>query len=90
MTAIVCAFCACTVCTKGTGICADGRPVSVGAIAAPRHIPFGTRVHVEGVGIFTVRDRMSRRFPNHFDIYMPRHRDAKRFGVRKLTIQILP
>ena len=87
--AIVTAFCHCILCTPGTGLAADGRPVAVGAIAAPRSVPFGTRVRVEGVGVFVVRDRMSRRFPDRWDVYFKRHADAKRFGVRKLNITIL-
>ena len=91
MTAIVCAYCACRLCCgpQAAGLAADGRPVAVGAIAAPRWVPFGTRVRVEGVGVFVVRDRMSRRFPARWDIYMPRHRDAKQWGVKKLNITIL-
>lgn len=91
MTAIVCAYCACRLCCgpKAAGICADGRPVAVGAIAAPRWVPFGTVVHVHGVGVFTVRDRMSKRFPLRWDIYTQSHKDAKKFGVRRLEITFI-
>lgn len=90
MTALITAYCACRLCCgpSAAGLCADGRPVAPGAIGAPRAIPFGTVVHVEGLGRFVVRDRTARRFDGRWDIYLPRHHDAVRFGVQRRRVWV--
>jgi hypothetical protein len=57
----VSAYCHCRVCTRrGDGITASGVRVREGTtIAAPRSIPFGTRIHIPGAGWRTVQDRLS-------------------------------
>jgi 3D (Asp-Asp-Asp) domain-containing protein len=70
------------------GIAADGKPVTVGSIAAPRSVKFGTRVRVGDLGVFVVRDVCG--YPGRWDIFFPRHEDAKKFGNRTLDITILP
>jgi 3D (Asp-Asp-Asp) domain-containing protein len=57
----VSAYCHCRVCThRGDGITASGVRVREGiTIAAPRSIPFGTRIWVPGAGWRTVQDRLS-------------------------------
>jgi hypothetical protein len=56
----VTAYCHCRVCThRGDGITASGIRVREGiTIAAPRSIPFGTRIWVPGAGWRTVQDRL--------------------------------
>ena len=89
--ATVTAYCACVLCCGPTaaGLSAEGRPVTVGTIAAPRSVPFGTRVRVGNLGVFVVRDRMARRFPDRWDIFFPRHEDAKKFGKKTLDVTVL-
>lgn len=36
---------------------ADGTPVYPGMLAAPPEIPFGTKIHIPGIGIGTIHDR---------------------------------
>lgn len=36
---------------------ADGTPVYAGMVAAPKDVPFGTRIDIPGVGVMTVHDR---------------------------------
>ena len=82
-------YCACPKCCgKGAkGITAAGtRPMQGRTVAAPRNVPLGTKVLIDGKP-FTVEDRTARRFDGRWDIYFERHQDAKNFGKRKLKVQ---
>lgn len=57
-------------------------------VAAPRSVPLGTRVWIEGVGQRVVQDRMHRRFPDRWDIYLPSRREALQFGRRTLRVRV--
>jgi 3D (Asp-Asp-Asp) domain-containing protein len=46
-------------------------------------------VHIEGVGRRIVQDRLAPERDNSFDVFMPRHADAKKFGKRKLKVRII-
>lgn len=92
LTAIVTYYCACTACCgpNAKGITASGARVQEGVtIAAPRWVPFGTRVYVDGVGYRTVQDRMSRKYPDRWDVYIADHKAALKAGIGKKQIQIL-
>jgi 3D (Asp-Asp-Asp) domain-containing protein len=86
----VSAYCHCRVCThRGDGITASGVRVREGiTIAAPRSIPFGTRIHIPGAGWRTVQDRLSRRYDHRLDIYFTSHRAALQWGIQHLTCTI--
>ena len=88
--ALVTAYCACTTCCGSTakGLTAAGTRIAPGTIAAPRNIPLRTRVTVTGLGSFVVLDRTARRFDGRWDIYIPSHKDAKKFGKRYLNITL--
>ena len=90
-TATVTAYCACTICCgkNAKGITAAGtRPLQGRTIAAPRSVPLGAKVRVQGLpGVFTVEDRTARRFDGRWDVYFERHQDAKNFGKRKLDVR---
>lgn len=89
------AYCACSKCCgKTDGIMASGKKVYPGAIAC-NWLPFGTKVKIEGIGIFTVEDRGAKSLfgtktnhIKHIDIYMPTHREALKFGVRWLKVEV--
>jgi 3D (Asp-Asp-Asp) domain-containing protein len=80
----VSAYCHCRVCThRGDGITASGVRVREGiTIAAPRSIPFGTRIHIPGAGWRTVQDRLSRRYDHRLDLYFTSHRAALQWGIQ--------
>lgn len=83
------AYCNCKKCTGwGKGITASGVKTSRGVVAAPRHIPFGTVIRLEGLGDFTVQDRGGaikvRDGAICIDIWMPSHQEALKFGRKKL------
>lgn len=72
-------------------IMANGKRVYDGAVAA-NFLPFGTKVRfpeLYGDKVFTVEDRMHRRFDNRMDIWMETRGEAITFGIRKVTVEIL-
>lgn len=79
-------------------ITANGEHVYWGGVAANiidangRNIPFGTRIMIPklfGDQIFTVNDRMNRRYKNNVDLWFSDITDAREFGRRTIEIVIL-
>lgn len=87
-TVTVTAYCACVKCCgpDAAGITASGKRAKVGMVAASRSIPFGTRLHISGLGWYTVQDRLSGRYDNRVDVYTSSHAEAQRFGKRSLKV----
>lgn len=82
------AYCSCKYCTGwGKNITASGVTPSRGTIAAPRNIPFGTVIKLDGLGEFTVQDRGGGiKLKNGvvlIDVWMPSHQEALQFGRKK-------
>lgn len=82
------AYCWCAPCCGK-----QGQPTSAGVnpkvgitIAAPRNIPLGTRVYVEGVGERTVQDRTARKYNGRWDLFVGTHKEAKKHGIKKVKI----
>ncbi len=72
-------------------ITANGMHVYDGLIAA-NFLKFGTKVVFPdhfGDKVFTVNDRMNRRYTERVDIWFPERQQAIQWGVRKVRIQIL-
>lgn len=72
-------------------IAASGRHVYDGMIAA-NFLPFGTKVRIPelfGEKVFTVHDRMNRRYTERVDIWFAERQDALNFGIRTAEIIIL-
>lgn len=70
---------------------ANGTTVHDGVIAA-NWLKFGTRVRIPamfGDKVFIVADRMNPRFDDRMDIWMSSISNARVFGVRHLTIEVL-
>jgi 3D (Asp-Asp-Asp) domain-containing protein len=106
--ATITAYCACTTCCgpDARGITASGkRPLQGLTIAAPRAVPFGTKVFIAqdvlrsrglatptGWNGFVVQDRLSKRYDSRFDVYFTRHADARKFGIKtnQQVIVVLP
>ena len=79
-------------------ITANGEHVYWGGVAANiidangRNIPFGTKIMIPklfGDQIFTVNDRMNRRYQNNLDVWFPNTADAREFGRKTITIVIV-
>ena len=67
---------------------ANGKKVHSGAIAN-NCLAFGTAVEVYGMGIFTVEDRMNKRYDcSHFDIWMDSTAKALKHGRKTITYSV--
>jgi len=78
-------------CSGDPFITASGTRVRDGIIAA-NFLPIGTKVRFPekfGNKIFTVEDRMSQRYWYHADIWMETREQAKEWGVKYITVEIL-
>jgi len=93
----VTSYCACKKCCgpNAQGITASGKKVAEGMVAC-NWLPFGTKVKVEGLGVFTVQDRGAKsqfgsktNHIKHIDVYLPSHQKALQFGVKYLEVEIL-
>ncbi len=70
---------------------ANGTHVRDGVVAT-NILPFGTKVEIPslfGDKIFTVEDRMAKRYQNTIDIWMPSKGKALRFGVNYANVLIV-
>jgi 3D (Asp-Asp-Asp) domain-containing protein len=71
---------------------ADGSRVRDGIVAA-NFLKIGTRFRIPqyfGNKVFEVHDRMNARYGYRIDIWMTQKADARAWGVRNVTIEILP
>ena len=76
------------------GRTASGATSHVGTVAAdPAVLPLGSRIHVTGAGgysgEYTVEDTGALVKGRHIDIYMPTEAEAKKFGKRRVSVQVL-
>lgn len=85
---IVTAYCHCALCcgVANQPTASGLYPVPGITVATARSIPFGTRVHIAGIGWRKVQDRTAKRFDGRIDIFMSSHAEAKRFGKKNLEI----
>ena len=70
---------------------ASGERVRDGIIAG-NFLPFGAKVRFpeySGDKIYTVQDRMSSRYWQRADIWFPSYWEARQFGVKNLTMEVL-
>ena len=94
---LVTAYCPCPKCCgpNARGITASGRPVTANGgkfCAAPRSIPFGTRLIVPGYNDdqpIPVYDRGGAIKGNHLDVFFPTHQEAREWGVHWIAVTIL-
>ena len=74
---------------KTVGVTATGTKARRGTIAADTsRYPFGTRMKVPGYGKGTVEDVGSAIKGEHIDLFFKDHKDAERWGVRKLKVTV--
>jgi len=67
------------------GIMASGLEVYDGAIACPRNIPLKTKIEILNK-TYTCEDRLNKRFPYRYDIWMEDCSDAIIWGKQELSI----
>lgn len=71
-------------------ITALGTKTRKGVIAS-NFLPFGTKIKMPelfGDTVFTVEDRMNRRFQDRLDVWFPTKEEAKRFGLQFTEVEI--
>jgi 3D (Asp-Asp-Asp) domain-containing protein len=79
-------YCPCMKCCgKTDGITASGVKATANhTIAAPRTYPFGTRINLNGYGVFVVEDRGGAIQGNRLDRFFNTHQEALNWGVRNV------
>jgi len=91
------AYCACKKCCgpKAKGITASNKKIKIGMVAC-NWLKFGTKVNIKGIGIFTVEDHGAKSLfgdknnhIKHLDIYVPKHVNAEKFGVKWKEVEII-
>lgn len=77
-------------CGKSDGITASGIKVEAKrTLACPPEYPFGARIEIEGMGVYTCEDRGGAIKGNHFDIYMETKAEAFAFGRQNLLAHVV-
>lgn len=89
----VTAYCACEKCcgkwSKYQKTASGATPKEGVTCAAPRRLPFGTVLQIQGVGRRVVQDRLAPRFDHRIDVFFQSHQKALEFGRRKLEVIIV-
>lgn len=75
-------------CPTGNRNAAGLWPQSGDVATLDRSVPFGARLHIEGIGWFVVHDRIG--YGSDVDIYMPSCADAVQFGRQHRRVVIEP
>jgi len=78
-------------CGKSDVITADGTytPGFKGVlVSAPRDIPFGTKLWVEGVGLVEVHDRGGAIKGRRLELFFQKYHDALQWGVQKRQVWV--
>jgi 3D (Asp-Asp-Asp) domain-containing protein len=74
---------------KKIGVTASGTRARRGTIAAdPKLYPLGTHLFVPGYGVGTVEDVGGAIKGRHIDVWFPTHAEARRWGVRRLKVEV--
>ncbi|NCU42705.1 MAG: hypothetical protein EOM19_08455 [Candidatus Moranbacteria bacterium] len=77
-------------CGKSDGITASGIKVQAKrTLACPPTYPFGVKMYIEGMGVYTCEDRGGAIKGNKFDIYMETKKEAFAFGRRNLMAYVI-
>lgn len=76
---------------KRIGYTSRGSRADIGTIAAdPRAIPYGTRLEVPGYGFGIIEDTGGALKGNHVDIFFHSHREAMKWGVKRILVNVWP
>ena len=74
-------------CGKTDGITASGTKATEGRTIAADHLPFGTKVEIDG-RLYTVEDRFGGGYSNKIDIFFNNYSDAINFGRQQKVVRI--
>lgn len=77
-------------CDNNLGITSSGIKVAEKrTLACPPEYPFGVKIEIEGMGVYTCEDRGGAIKGNHFDIYMLTKKEAFAFGRQNLNAKVV-
>lgn len=77
-------------CGKSDGITSSGvKAQAKRTIACPAEFPFGAKISIEGMGVYSCEDRGGAIKGNKIDIYMESKGEAFAFGRRMLKAQVV-
>lgn len=77
-------------CGKSDGITASGTKVAENrTLACPPQYAFGTKVAIDGMGVYVCEDRGGAIKGNRFDIYVPTKSEAFAFGRQHLSATVI-
>lgn len=84
-------YCACSKCCgKATGRTASGTIATQGrTIAMPSNYSFGTKIEIQGMGVYVVEDRGGAIKSNKVDIFFNSHSEALKFGRKKVYLRVV-
>lgn len=74
-------------CGKTDGITASGIKATEGRTIAADHLPFGTKVEIDG-HTYTVEDRFGGGYTNKIDVYFENYADAIEFGRQQKIVRV--
>lgn len=91
------AYCCCEKCCGEWSQPADKATTSIGAKAVagstiavdPSVIPYGTKVHIEGLGVFIATDCGGAIKGKHIDMYFNSHSEALQFGTQYRNVKVI-
>lgn len=70
-------------------VTASGRRTQPGiTVAAPKHLPFGTWIHIQDLGWRRVDDRGGKIRGNRLDLCVQTQKEALRWGRRRVRVHI--
>ena len=84
-------YCPCTKCwpklkdTTASGV----RPKVNHTLAAPQKYKFGTKINLEGYGIYVVEDRGGAIRDNSIEIFFSSHQEVLKWGVKYINGSVL-
>jgi len=88
----VTAYCGCEKCcgSYADGVTASGYKLQEGSkvVAAPKNIPFGTKIYIPDYGLATVEDRGGAIKGNRIDVYFHTHEEALQWGKQILLVKM--
>lgn len=81
-------------CDDTPWLAASGKRPRVGTVAVSRNLfysgwVFGSRIYIEGLGIYRINDLMHPRWENRIDVFLESERLARRFGRREVKVVLL-
>lgn len=90
-TFVTTAYCPCSKCCgKSTGITASGLPATPNhTVAMSSTYPFGTKIEIEGYGIYVVEDRGGAIKGDRIDIFFSSHQEALNWGRKNIRARVI-